>query len=161
LAPKYTKWLDQEFDAAGNPVFDSKRNPVLVNVASQRAFPFSPQNQATVGLTYTAPPTTTGVFSAHFDVNWTDKTIFIANNQTPGAQADEGWAYALVNGRLAYTGIPLQKGTLDIAVFGRNLFDRKYRVYGIDFGSQLGFAGNLYGDPRTFGVQLSYNFTAS
>ncbi|MFN8627005.1 MAG: TonB-dependent receptor [Candidatus Binatia bacterium] len=161
LSPKYTKWLDQKFDSSGNPVFDPSGEPVLENVADKRAFPFSPQNQATVGLTYTVRPTTAGVFSAHVNMTWQDKTIWVANNQTPGAQATEGWAYALVNGRLAYTGIPLQKGTLDIAIYGRNLFDRKYRTFGIDFGSQLGFGGNSYGAPRTFGLQLIYNFSQS
>ena len=160
LSPKYKEWLDTQVDANGSPVFDASGKPVLIDVAKQRSFPFSPQNTATVGLTYTAPPTTTGVFSAHADVYWQDLTTFITNNQTPGAQADEGWAYALVNGRLAYTGIPLQQGSLDVAVFGRNLFDRKYRTHGIDFGSSLGWSGNNYGAPRTFGLELTYNFTA-
>ncbi|MBP1687073.1 MAG: outer membrane protein precursor, partial [Deltaproteobacteria bacterium] len=160
LAPKYTKWMDQKFDAAGNPIFDSAGNPALESVADKRAFPYSPQHQIMGGLTYTAPPTTTGVFSAHIDATWQDKVVFIVNNQTPGYQANEGWAYALVNGRLAYTGIPLQKGSLDLSVFGRNLFDRKYRTFGIDYGSGLGLATNSYGDPRTFGVGVTYNFTA-
>jgi iron complex outermembrane recepter protein len=161
LAPKYTKWLDQRFDALNKPIFDAAGHPVLDSVGDLRAFPHSPQNQATVGLTYTAPPTSTGTFSAHLDVYWQDKVTFIANNQTAGSQADEGWAYALVNGRLAYVGIPLQKGSLDVAVFSRNLLDRKYRSYGIDFGAALGYAGNVYGDPRTFGIQLTYNFSES
>ena len=160
LAPKYTEWNDQAFDANGNPIFDSSGKPVFESVADQRSFNFSPRNQISVGLNYTAPPTTTGVFSANVNWYWQDKTMFIVNNQTPGAQADEGWAYYLVNGRLAYTGIPLQKGTLDLAVFARNLFDRKYRTYGIDFGPQFGYSINNYGNPRTFGLQLAYNFTA-
>ena len=59
----------------------------------------------------------------------------------------------MVNGRLQFADIPLQKGSLDLAVFGRNLFDRKYRTFGIDFGAALGWAVNTYGDPRTFGLQ--------
>ena len=160
LAPKYTKWLDQQFDANNQPIFDSSGKPVLVNVADTRTFAAAPRHQITAGLTYTAPPTTTGTFSAHVDVYWQDKVAYVPSNQTPGAQADEGWAYALVNGRLAYTGIPLQKGSLDVAVYSRNLLDRKYRTYGIDFGPGLGFAGNMYGDPRTFGLQLTYSYTA-
>jgi len=160
LAPKFTKWLDQAFDANNQPIFDPSGNPVLENVADKRTFANAPRHQITAGLTYTAPPTTTGTFSAHLDVLWQDKVVFVVNNQSAGSQADEGWAYALVNGRLAYTGIPLQKGSLDIAVFGRNLFDRKYRTYGIDFSAALGYSGNVYGDPRTFGLQLTYNYTA-
>lgn len=155
LAPQYTKWIEPQFDVNGNVTGPG------VDVTHQRAFAHTPHNQATVGLTYTAPRTTTGTFSAHVDTYWQDRVVFIANNQTAGAQADEGWAYALANGRLAYTGIPLQKGSLDVALFGHNLFDRKYRTYGIDFGSGLGYAGNIYGDPRTFGLQMVYNFSAS
>jgi iron complex outermembrane receptor protein len=155
IAPKYTKWTD----------FTDITNPnIRGDVSSQRAFPFSPNHQVTVGLTYTAPPTSTGTFSAHVDTYWQDRVVLIANNQTAGAQADEGWAYALVNGRLAYTGIPLQRGSLDVAVFARNLADEKYRSYGIDFGPPplgLGYAGNIYGNPRTFGLQMVYNFAQS
>lgn len=161
LAPKFTKWLDQKFNADGTPAFDPiTHQAVLESVADKRSFNFSPKHQATVGLTYTAPPTTTGTFSAHVEAYYQDKVTFITNNQTAGAQADEGWAYYLLSGRIAYTGIPLQKGTLDLAVFARNLLDKKYRTYGIDFGPQFGYAINVYGDPRTFGVQLAYNFDA-
>jgi outer membrane receptor protein involved in Fe transport len=47
-----------------------------------------------------------------------------------------------------------------VAVFGRNLFDRKYRTNGFSLGS-LGWAVDAYGDPRTFGLGLTYHFTAS
>jgi iron complex outermembrane receptor protein len=160
LAPKYTKWRDLKFDANGNLMVDANKNPILEDVADKRAFAHTPQNQATVGLTYTAPPTSAGTLSAHIETYWQDKVVYIVNNLTAGAQADEGWAYALVNGRLQFAGIPLQKGRLDLAVFGRNLLDRKYRTYGIDFGPQFGYAVNNYGNPRTFGLQLTYNFTA-
>ena len=160
IAPKYLTWTDQKFDQNGNPVFDSQGNPVTENVANHRAFADAPHHQGSVGVTYTAPPTTTGTFSAHVDVYWQDKTVYVPNNETPASQADEGWAYAVANGRLAYTGIPLRKGSLDLAVFGRNLFDRKYRTWGLDLGG-FGMSTNLYGDPRTFGLQLTYNFTAS
>jgi len=154
IAPKYTRWKDLTIDPVTGQTTGTE------DVAAQRTFALTPAHQITAGLTYTAPPTTTGTFIAHLDVYYQDRTTFVPNSNTPGGQADEGWAYAVVNGRLAYTGIPLQKGTLDIAVYGRNLFDRKYRIYGIDFGPGLGFAGNSYGNPRTFGLQLAYNFTA-
>ena len=156
--PKFLKWIDQSVDANGTPIFDSNGEPVTQNVANQRSFAMTPQHQATFGLTYTAPPTSVGTLSAHLDMYWQDKVTFITNDATPGARADRGWNYAVVNGRVQFAEIPLQKGTFDLAVFGYNLFDRKYRTYGIDFGASLGMSGNQYGDPRTFGVQLTYNF---
>ncbi len=156
LAPKYTKWIDA---VAFDPVTGAPT--AFADVSEQRTFAHTPRHQTTVGLTYTAPPTTTGTFSAHVDTYWQDEVAFITNNQTLGAQADEGWAYALVNGRLQFAGIPFQHGNLDVALFARNLLDRKYRTYGIDFGPLLGYAGNVYGNPRTFGVQLIYSWNAA
>ncbi|MBP1688925.1 MAG: TonB-dependent receptor [Deltaproteobacteria bacterium] len=159
--PKFLKWLDQRVDAAGQPIFDPNGRPVLENVAGHRAFAMMAEHQASAGLRYTAAPTASGTFSAHLDVSWQDKVNFVTNNETAGAQAMKAPNYAVVNGRLQLAEIPLQQGTLDLALFGRNLFDKKYRIYGIDFGSQLGLAGNAYGDPRTFGLGLTYNFSAS
>jgi iron complex outermembrane receptor protein len=161
IDPKYKEWLDQKFDASNKPVFGPDGQPVLEDVKDRRSFPYAPKHQASFGLGYTAPPTASGVFSAHLDVYWQDKVTFIANDDTPGARADRQSNYALVNGRLQFVGIPLQKGSLDIAVFARNLFDKKYRNFAIDFGPSFGFSANNYGPPRTFGVQLTYNWAAS
>ncbi|MBP1686269.1 MAG: TonB-dependent receptor [Deltaproteobacteria bacterium] len=140
--PKYLEFIDQGVD-----------------IADQRAIG-GPRNQLSTGMTYTAPPTSAGVFSAHLDTFWQDET---KTSQSSGTSPNDAWAYAVVNGRLQFVDIPLAKGSLDLAVFGRNLFDRKYRVFGVDFGrgaSGIGFANNQYGDPRTFGVGLAYHFTA-
>lgn len=160
-SPKFLKWLDQRFDASNRPVFDANGKPVLDNVARQRSFAFTPEHQATLGFSYTAPPTSSGTFSAHLDGFWQDKVVFIGNNNTLGAHAMTGWNYSVWDGRLQFAGIPLQRGSLDIAVFSRNLFDRKYRTAGVDVGASLGWSVNNYGDPRTFGLQLTYNLSAS
>ncbi|MFN8624758.1 MAG: TonB-dependent receptor [Candidatus Binatia bacterium] len=165
--PKFLEWNDQKFDASNQPVFENGPQcpapappcvPVTENVASKRAFAFTPDHQAALSLSYTAPPTTTGTLSSQLDVFWQDKQTFIPNDQTRGAQAMKAPNYAVVDGRIQFAGIPLQKGSLDVAVFSRNLFDRKYRISGVDFGQALGWAQNSYGFPRTFGLQLTYNF---
>jgi len=156
LSAKYLEWNSQKF-VNGIPQFDPNTGqPVTENVANQRQVPYAPSNTFSIGATYTAPPTTTGVFSAHLDMFWTDNFLGHAEPPWPDAQ----WDYAVVNGRLQFVDIPLQKGSLDLAVFGRNLFDRKYRTNGFSLGS-LGWAVDAYGDPRTFGVGLTYHFTAS
>jgi len=156
LSPKYTEWFSQKFDASGNPVFDQNGNPVLEDVSNQREFPTAPEHTFTVGLTYTAPPTRSGVFSAHIDTYWQDSVVFEPQPPHP----ERAGSYAVVNGRMQLADIPLQTGSLDLAVFARNLFDRKYRTWGLDVGS-LGWASNVYGAPRTFGIGLTYHFTAS
>jgi outer membrane protein OmpA-like peptidoglycan-associated protein len=155
VLPKYTEFGDEIPD----PNHPGKT--ISIDVSDKRSFNYAPEHQATLGLTYTAPPTTHGVFSAHVDAFWQDRVVFAIDNTTAGAKADTAPNYALVNGRLRFAGIPLAKGSLDLAVFGRNLFDKKYRNFGIDFGSALGWAINTYGAPRTFGLELAYNFTAA
>jgi iron complex outermembrane receptor protein len=155
LSAKYLQWNEQTF-VNGVPQFDVNGKPVIENVASQRKVPYAPSHTVTVGLTYTAPPTSTGVFSAHLDTFWTHD--FVGHPEPPYPDAE--WAYAVANGRLQFIDIPLQNGSLDVAVFGRNLFDRKYRTNGFSLGA-LGFAVDGYGDPRTFGLGLTYHFTAS
>jgi iron complex outermembrane receptor protein len=46
---------------------------------------------------------------------------------------------------------------MKLTVWGRNLLDEEYRRSGIDFGA-LGFAGAIYGEPRTYGVTLTFEY---
>jgi len=158
----FTEFLEQEFDAQGQPVYDANGQPVLTNVASQRPVALSPAHKISGGITYTAPPTSAGVFSAHLDVYWQDDQVLF-NQPLPngtGYRNTPGQAFAVVNGRLQFTEIPLQNGTLGIYAFGKDLFDRDYPTFAIDFGDALGWQGETFGDPRTFGVGLTYNFNA-
>ncbi|MFN8625859.1 MAG: TonB-dependent receptor [Candidatus Binatia bacterium] len=155
LSPKYTKWVAQKF-IDGIPQFDPQGNPIMEDVADQRRFPMAPRHTISVGLTYTTPPTAAGVLSTHVDTYWQGSVDYGAT----GPFNYSGWAYAVVNGRVQLADIPLRKGGLDLTVFGRNLFDRKYRTFGFDVGA-LGWQVNNYGEPRTFGLGLTYHFTAS
>ncbi|WP_150294285.1 hypothetical protein [Sphingobium estronivorans] len=58
---------------------------------------------------------------------------------------------SLVNGRISLTDIDLNGARAELALWGKNIFDKKYRLYGIDFGA-IGYAGNTYGEPATYGV---------
>jgi iron complex outermembrane recepter protein len=168
LNSKYTKWSAQKYDAQGQPVWLNPCGPggapgvncntqaSMENVANQRDYPVAPDHNISVGLTYTAPPMSAGVFSAHVDAYWQDSTVFHPVRPQP----DMAGNYAVFNGRLQLVDIPLQKGSLDLAVYGRNLANRQYRVMGFDLGA-LGWAVNTFGDARTFGLQMTYNFTAS
>ena len=157
---KFTEFLEQAFDAQGRPIVDSNGNLVKTDVSDQRPLTLNPEHKFSVGVSYTAPPTSVGVFSARVDTFWqNDQIIFtVPLPGNTGVRNIDGWAYAVVNGRIQFTEIPLEKGSLDLYAFGKNLFDRKYRTWGIDFGDSLGFTSTAYGTPRTFGVGMTYNF---
>lgn len=64
--------------------------------------------------------------------------------------------YALVNGRVELNSI---SGTnLSLAVWGRNLFNKRYIENAIPFSDSLGFQTGVYGAPRTYGIEASYKF---
>ncbi|MFN8625814.1 MAG: OmpA family protein [Candidatus Binatia bacterium] len=158
---KFTEFLEQAFDAQGRPIEDSNGTLVKTDVSDFRPLTLNPKHKFSVGATYTAPPTSAGVFSARVDTFWqNDQIIFtVPLPGNAGVRNVDGWAYAVVNGRLLFSEIPLQKGSLDLYAFGKNLFDRKYRTWAIDFGDSLGFTSAAYGTPRTFGLGLTYNFS--
>jgi iron complex outermembrane receptor protein len=63
--------------------------------------------------------------------------------------------YALVDARI---GLALADGRTEIALFGRNLFDRRYLNGALDFTDGFAVTALYYGAPRTFGLELSRKF---
>ena len=60
--------------------------------------------------------------------------------------------FGLLNSRLS---LHLDGPNLDIAVFGKNLTDKRYRSYAFTLGAEN---VTLAGDPRTYGVQIRKTF---
>lgn len=145
----FENWLEPRVDPTTGKT-------VPTNIASERRWAYQPPHSATLDLTYTAPPTSRGTFSANVGLIWNDRQFFLVD-KSPAAWITRAPSYYIVNGRLQLAQIPLAAGSLDVAVFGRNLFNRSYRTWGNDFGA-FGYAVNTYGSPRTFGLQLTYNF---
>ncbi len=92
--------------------------------------------------------------SARLDANYLDEMVFHPiTNQYDGT--DDRW---LLNARVSMNDIAVgERGSLRISAWGKNLADEEYREWGIDFGS-LGYAGNVYGAPRSYGIDVSYRF---
>ena len=100
-----------------------------------------------------------GSLLAHAGWDWRSFTK-VAN--TTASVTDQP-AYGIANAGVAYT---TGNGAWRVALEGRNLFDRSYRVAGYDFGnppiganllggvSQIGF----YGAPRTYQLSVQYTF---
>lgn len=156
LLPEYKEFLEQKRDENGNPVLDEQGNPVLEDVSDDRVFVMSPKHTVTAGISYTRPLSRIGVLSASLDAYYQDNVNFLVENNDIMRQN----GYVLVDARLGLGQIPLQEGFLDLALWARNIFDRKYRDFGIDFG-QFGYAGNTYGEPRMFGLEAVYRWGGS
>jgi iron complex outermembrane receptor protein len=60
-----------------------------------------------------------------------------------------------LNARLSLSELEVARGNLSVALWGTNLTDEEYRVHGTDFGDYIAYS---WGDPRTYGVDVSWQY---
>jgi iron complex outermembrane receptor protein len=65
-------------------------------------------------------------------------------------------SYELVNARLSWNNV--MGSAFSGALFGKNLTDEEYFVGGMPLGASLGHNAAAVGEPRTYGVELTYQF---
>jgi len=144
-------YLDAEFDEynARNPATN-----LLENIADRTTVTRAPESTGTVGLQYSLPNAGgIGTFSARVDVNYTGSMVFHPFQN----QYDSAESRTITNARVTLDQIPVGDGNLRLSAWVTNLTDEEYRNWGIDFGA-LGFAGATWNQPRTYGVDLGYQF---
>lgn len=141
-------WLDTEYS--------DFKHPVTGEDLSHFGFAYAPDYKGYIGLNYMFPDTAYGTLSARVDVTRQDDVVF---GITPTSVSGED-AYSLFNARLTLDNIPLSENTSNVAVslWVKNLTDRTYHEYGLDMVNALGWAGAHFGDPRTWGVDLTVDF---
>ena len=124
-----------------------------VDVADDRDFPYAPENTLTAGVQYTMAGVLGGNLIGRLDWSYTDdRVLYPEPAQNLHSQLDD---YALLNGRLSLTELPLGNGSLELAAWGKNLTDEDYRISTIPF---LIWTASYFGAPRTYGMEVSYNF---
>ncbi len=123
--------------------------------ADNASVPNAPEHTVSFGFAYTPEPFQYGVLTIAANAYWQDNEDFLLFANDFIAQGD----YWLLNGRIQVAELPAPSGTFELALWGRNLLDQKYRIFGIDFNT-LGYAGNTYGAPRTFGADLTWRWGA-
>lgn len=64
-------------------------------------------------------------------------------------------SYEVLNGRLTLADVPMASGSLQVALWGKNLLDKDYRLSTIPFGV---WTMSYFGDPRTYGLDVKYSF---
>jgi len=138
-------YLDNQMPLQNSP-FDGSPTQFFVSLA--------PQHAGAVTLDYQFPTTDYGMLSAHLDVTSTDHFSFAPF----GEQRFD--AYSLINGRLTLREINLgnHSGSLTASLWGRNLTDEEYIVDAFPVGDPAVTIANAYGDPRTMGIEVRYDF---
>jgi iron complex outermembrane receptor protein len=122
---------------------------------SHSKFPNLSRWQGDIAATYTIPEPL-GALAATVDFSYRSLVDYVpdAHSLDSAAAVDQS-GYGLLNARLAQN---LTAWNLEVALWGRNLADKKYAAGANDFSGQLGFAYTIPGIPRTFGIEVRKNF---
>ena len=139
-------YLNKEFvkfdDLQGNDVSDSTN------------FSYAPDNTANAHVAYERP-LDLGVFKARLDWSYRDEMNFLASAPEPNLSD----AFHLFNARVSLDDI---KGpgdsSLRVSLWGKNLADEGYWTSGVNVLNSFGFAFNLWGLPRTYGLDVEVLF---
>jgi iron complex outermembrane receptor protein len=127
-------------------------------------FAYAPENKASLGIEY-IDDLGFAELRARFDYSYTDEQFFYRDE--PGALVTQAEDYAVLNGRIALANIAIgQNNALELGIWGKNLTDEEYRLNGIPqsvtdrttFALLSRYSVTYYGDPRTFGADVSFKF---
>lgn len=125
-------------------------NPFLAGALDDFALPQSPEHSAVLAIDYESRPLPFGVVTAHFDVSSSSKFATTANDSYNDS-------YTIMNARLTLQEISVGegKGEFKLSLWGKNINDEEYEVYGFDV---IGGNTRAYGLPRTYGVDIVYEY---
>jgi iron complex outermembrane receptor protein len=110
-----------------------------------------------------------GKLRAHLDYAWQGKTpLYNYRTLLTGDAATDANTIAIanaltrkaggeVNGRL---GVTFMDDAFEVAVFGRNILNRRYNNTGLLFGAPLNVVSAQRNDPATYGVTATFKFGA-
>lgn len=123
----------------------------------------SPSNALNVSADYVFLYSAMGNLRGYVEVNWQDE--WYENSLWTGTIQGQPVIYpfqvmderTLVNARLSLEQIPVGSGMVSVSLWGKNLTNDDYPLYGLNLGA-LGVITQQYGDPRTYGLEISYEF---
>lgn len=127
------------------------------NVAHLYPFIAAPPHSGVLFTDWTVARLGWGDLRAYLSWNYLgDRKGFVITEDRRGLTAIDG--YGLFNARLMGNGIQLgAHGTLDVALWGRNLLDEEYELTAIDNLPQADRAV-VWGDARALGLDFIYRF---
>jgi iron complex outermembrane receptor protein len=143
--------------------------PASTNDIAERGY--SPDNSASLVADWVFASTDWADFMAHVEVFWQDEmgtAALWAGTYAPNPTATANarpYLYdhvtmddrVVVNARVGIENVELSRGTLRAALWSNNLLDEDYPATGINLGS-LGMVTEAYGEPRTFGLDVTFEF---
>ncbi len=132
--------------------FPTGVNRDIADVANTNLY--SPEHSGSLAIEYEFAPWDFGQLRLRADAYYTDEISFHPQFDL----YDESDEHHVVNARATLADIPVgNKSTLKLSAWGKNLENKEYRDFGIDFGS-LGIVTNTYAPLRSWGLDIVYEF---
>lgn len=143
-------WSDAEYDE-----FFSATATGLVDL-SDTPFPSSPKDKYSISARFTQP-LAGGLGDAVVSATWSWQSSYwgLAPDRQPYAEQP---SYGLLDIRLGWNGIA--GAPVDAALFVTNASNRTYIASAGGVWDALGYVPGIYGEPRMFGMELTYRFGA-
>lgn len=149
--------------------FDEYPANIAPDGTAQETTPFatrgmSPDDQVTYNLNWRILDTAAGSLNWNLNGMWQGETYAIpAETDVIGGvpvimDTRENQDRHLVNTRLSWDYEMDGGKLLSIAAWGMNITDEDYRVFGYGLRGDIGLNTQIFGAPRTYGVELSFTF---
>ncbi|SNS06218.1 iron complex outermembrane recepter protein [Sphingomonas laterariae] len=130
----------------------------LEDVADEARFHYSPSTTANAGIQYEYGALSFGKILARLDWTYRSRIYFHPLDRlNPFNEQISDGSVGRFDARLAVSELELGGSRATVALWGKNITNEDYLYSGIDFGS-LGFAGIVYAEPRTYGIDLRLDF---
>jgi iron complex outermembrane receptor protein len=119
-----------------------------------------PRFTGSISVLYDVLRTSYGVWRVDADANTTSSYYSVPQVTVPIG------GYTLINGRFSLAQIPVGAGSLDVALWGKNLTDKNYAtfIYAAPAVAPLNpslpaaTTAGSFGQPRTYGVSLNFRY---
>jgi iron complex outermembrane receptor protein len=155
--------------APAGSIFDPVVNPatptrVGQDISGYFELPFTPKNSVRLSADWEIGEIGPGKLTAHADYTWKDKVFTTAGDgpSVPfGRDAPVNDSYTLVDARLSYRIDRGEGRSISVALWGKNILDKRYPGFVIGSGSIItGYSSQAisYGDPATYGVDVGFAF---
>ncbi len=157
LSASYNDYTFTEF--SDRDLLQASLGNTLVVDRTDEPFPVSPEKTVSLGVQYTWD-TSIGAFTPRIDASYKseiylglDRGSFEAYERDQSLAGDD--AKTLVDMRFSWQSLDYKTS---VAAFVKNATDERYLPGAASVGSSLGTFFSFYGEPRTYGVELRYEY---
>ena len=165
----YTTSRIRDVAAPAGSIFDPQVNPgspvaVGQNIEGYFVLPFTPKHSIRVSGDWTIAHFGLDELSFHADYTWKDK-VYTTSGAGPsvpvGRDLPVNPSFGVADARLSYRMDRGGERSVNISLWGKNIFDKRYPGFIIGSGSIIdGYNTQAisYGDPATFGIDIGFDF---